>query len=326
MTERNATIDFLRGFAMLVMVVIHVSAFYLSDKTTYLIWDYAHFVVPIFTFCSAYLYFEKKSVAPFNFSYIFKRIKRLLVPYYIYLLVYFLYLLISKNQPLNFTSVLKQVLLFGGRDLNWLVVLFLYYLLLLPFIRFLSRKSIYLWIFTSISFLSTVLLLFTKFPYHFRLIMWLPWSTVLLFTYFLVTLKNKMRFLTISAISWILIYFIGIYLLLGQDKTLVFTENKYPPNIYYLAYGMFWITVLYVFHNLLSKFIKPMQPFFDFMSRYSYSLFFIHFFYLSVVIGTFNYKAIPWWLLSIVLLIVSLITQLGINYLLKFKKPTFAQR
>jgi len=326
MKERNSTIDFLRGFAMLIMVVIHVTAFYLSDKNTSLIWDYVHFVVPIFTFCSAYLYFERKSDAPFNISYVIKRVKRLLIPYYIYLLVYFLFFLIFKNQPLNLMIILKQALLFGGRDLNWLVVLFLYFLFLLPFIRFLSSKPIYLWAFAFVSFASSIVLLFVKFPIHFRLIMWLPWSAIILFTYFFVSSKNKDRFITISIIVGFLVYFFGRYLLAMQGKTLVFTENKYPPNIYYLAYGLFWISILYTFHNKLSIFVRPFQPFFDFMSRHSYSLFFIHFFYLSIITTTFSYKKIPWWGLSIFLLVISLITQMGLNYLLNLKKPTFAQR
>src|SRR3989344_3984886 len=75
MEDRNTTIDFLRGFAMLIMVAIDVTAFYLSQKTTYLVWDYTHFVVPIFVFCSAYLYFERKSDSPFNISYIINDIQ-----------------------------------------------------------------------------------------------------------------------------------------------------------------------------------------------------------------------------------------------------------
>ena len=326
MIERNTTIDFLRGFAMLIMVVIHVTAFYLSEKNTSIIWDYVHFVVPIFTFCSAYLYFEKKSDSPFTISSIIKRAKRLLIPYYIYLLIYFLYLSIFKHLPLGFVPILKHVFLFGGRDLNWLVVLFLYFLFLLPFIRFLSNKPIYLWIFTFISFASSIVLLFVKFPFHFRLIMWLPWSAVLLFTYFFVSSKNKDRFIVISIVVGFLVYFFGRYLLSMQGKTTVFTENKYPPNIYYLAYGLFWITILYTFHNKFSIFIKPIQPFFNFMSRHSYSLFFIHFFYLSIITSSFSYKTISWWTLSIILLIISVVTQIGLNYLFKLKKLTFARR
>ncbi len=325
MKERNSTIDFLRGFAMPIMVVIHVTAFYLSEKITYQIWDYTHFVVPIFAFCSAYLYFERKSDSPFNLGYIIKRVKRLLIPYYIYLLVYFSYFLLFKQQAFNLAKIINQALLLGNRDVNWLVVLFLYFLFLLPFIRFLSNKPVYLWTFTIVSFASSIFLLFNAFPFHFRLVMWLPWSTVLIFTYFFVASKNKKRFMIVSIISSILIFSVGKYFLLEQGKTLVFTENKYPPNIYYLAYGMFWVMVLYIFHSKLSIFMKPLQPFFDFMSSHSYSLFFIHFFYLSVVIGTFNYKIIPWWSLGVVLLIVSIITQLGINYLFNFKKTTFAR-
>ncbi len=323
--KRNTSIDFLRGLAVLMMIAIHVTAYYLHQKTTYIIWDYIHFVVPIFAFCSAYVYFEKKSNAPFNLGYIIKRAKRLLIPYYIFLIPFFSYVWIFNRKSFTAAALEKYFLLQGDRDLNWLVILFLYILLLLPFIKFLSGKKYLLWIFFGISVTSSILLMFIKIPIHFRLYMWLPWSIVLLFAYMVATLKDKKRFLFFSALLWLISFLLGRYLVQILGKTLVLTENKYPPNLYYLSYGMFWISIVYLIHNNISvpQFI---QTSFDFLSKYSYSLFFVHFLYLFVIIGEVKYKMYPWWAVSIFLLAISIVTQLILNYLFNIKRLTFFRR
>ncbi len=323
--KRNTSIDFLRGLAVLVMIAIHVTAYYLNQKITFIIWDYIHFVVPVFIFCSAYIYFEKDSDAPFNISYVVKRVKRLVIPYYIFLIPFFSYFWFFDRKSFSLNGLKKYVLLMGDRDLNWLVILFIYILLLLPFIRFLSKKKYLLWIFTLVVFSSSIILIFVKPAIHFRLYMWLPWSVVLLFSYMVATLKVKKKFLIISAISWFVIFIFGRYIVQLLGKTLVLTENKYPPNLYYLSYGMFWISVLYLIHSSI-KIPAVIQKFFDFLSQYSYSLFFIHFLYLYILTGTVKFKVYPWWGVSIFLLTVSVITQIILNRMFNIKKLTFFRR
>lgn len=322
---RNTSIDFLRGLAVLVMIVIHVTAYYLNQKTTFIIWDYIHFVVPIFAFCSAYIYFQKDTESPFNFEYVAKRAKRLLIPYYIFLVPFFGYFYFLDRKEFTARLIQKYLFLIGDRDLNWLVILFIYFIFLLPFIRFLSGKKHLFLIFVICAFASSIALMFTRLPVGFRIYMWLPWSTVLIFAYMVATLKEKRKFLLISAALWLTSFLLGRYLVQILGKNLVLTENKYPPNLYYLSYGMFWICVWYLIHSSL-KIPGMIQHFFDYLSNYAYSLFFIHFLYLYIIISTVKFKVYPWWLVSMVLVVISIFTQVILNKIFHSKKFTFFRR
>src|SRR6266403_5134039 len=85
MTERNQLIDNLRGVSMIVIILTHTTAFFPGDKVAYLLWNWSHFAVPIFLFCSAYLFLKKSDDKPLHFfSYLKKRVVRLLLPYYLF--------------------------------------------------------------------------------------------------------------------------------------------------------------------------------------------------------------------------------------------------
>ena len=89
--KRDRTIDTLRGLAMFAMMVIHACSYYLKDKTTLFIWDNLQWAVPVFVFCSFYLFFGRKD--KFSASdwlpYLKKRLTKLLTPYYYFLAVFF---------------------------------------------------------------------------------------------------------------------------------------------------------------------------------------------------------------------------------------------
>ncbi|MDA1317179.1 MAG: acyltransferase family protein, partial [bacterium] len=79
--QRNTTIDFLRGLAVLLMMLIHVTAYFLSDPIVRNIWDYTHIVVPLFIFCSGFIFFQRGNYS-LDVSSVIKRIKQLILPYY----------------------------------------------------------------------------------------------------------------------------------------------------------------------------------------------------------------------------------------------------
>lgn len=315
--ERNTTIDFLRGLAVILMILIHATAYFLHEPTARLVWDYTHFVVPLFVFCSAFLFFEKDSITTLSFSYIVKRIKRLVVPYYIFLIPFFILDFIRHPDSFNIRQVFEKIMLTGGRDLNWLVILFIYFLFLIPIIHFMYRKKKWLfYIFSVTAFVSTILLLFYAPPIPFRFVMWLPWSFVLLFTLIFTGQKNNTYFYLGTLILSAMTFFITRDFLQGQEKTLVLTENKYPPNLYYLSYGIFVITLIYRLHGMVSKtaaYKKYLQNPFDFLSANSYSLFFIHFLFVKVFVDYGAHKTMGPWLFFAVLMVVSVLIQISIN-------------
>ncbi len=290
--ERDRAIDFLRGIAVLLMIIIHVTAYYLSQKTTRLIWDYTHFAVPLFVFCSAYVYFIKKE-HEITFKTLIKRVKRLVIPYYLFLGAFYLTSFFMKG-TINTERLMNDVLLIGNRDLNWLVVLFLSFILLFPGIAYLSRWKFVLYTLAVSSFLSTLYLLFHVPAVHFRMYMVIPWSSVVFIAYFFAHVKNKRYFMMFLSGYAFLLFLDSRFYLSAYEKTFVFTENKYPPNLYYLSYGMWLMGMIYLIHDRFQIGNTFLQTILDFVSKHSYEIFFIHFFYLFILIDRIPYKQIGW--------------------------------
>jgi peptidoglycan/LPS O-acetylase OafA/YrhL len=293
MKDRDRAIDFLRGTAVILMIIIHVTAYYLSDKTTKLIWDYTHFAVPLFVFCAAYVYFIK-SEQPFTFTAILKRVKRLIVPYYLFIGVFFLASFLIKNDPFDQAKLTQNLLLMGNRDLNWLVVLFLTFILLFPLIKYLERWKPILWLAAIMSFLSTLYLLIYDPHLHFRTYMWVPWSSIVFIAYFFAQVKKKIYFMAFLSLYAFLLFLDSRFYLFASEQTHVFTENKYPPDLYYLSYGMWLMGIIYILHTKLRIGGTWLQQIFDFFSKHSYEIFFIHFFYLLMLLDQIPYKQIGW--------------------------------
>src|SRR5690348_699826 len=99
--KRLVEIDLLRGLAMLVMIFLHTSVYFFSNGSYVAwLWNWGHFAVPVFIFCSVFLFFYKSQ--KFSFSYLKKRLWRLLFPYYIFV---FLFLIaVSIREPAKFNA------------------------------------------------------------------------------------------------------------------------------------------------------------------------------------------------------------------------------
>ncbi|MBP9691332.1 acyltransferase family protein [Candidatus Woesebacteria bacterium] len=323
---RNTTIDFLRGLAVLLMIFVHATAYFLHDPVVHFLWDYTHVIVPFFVFCSAFVYFQKKEVTTLSISYIAKRLKRLLIPYYLYLLPLF-GLIYMQTNSLSLSTIWNNVTWGQGRDVGWLVVLFIYLLVLIPLMHFMYTSHKWLFRAYAISaFISTVVLLFIPSPVPFRFLMWLPWSFFLIYTIlFAKHGQNKFVGITILFVS-------AVVFLVTRDiremigGSLVLTENKYPPNLNYLSYGIFFTTLFYYAHSFLDAkkwYPTALQKAFDFLSNNSYSLFFIHFLYLRWIVNEGLHKAWGWFGFFVILVIISSATQLIWNAAVK--RFTFAR-
>ncbi len=314
--QRNTTIDFLRGLATLLMILIHVTAYFLSNPVVYFIWDYTHIVVPLFIFCSAFIYFKRGSYS-LGLGQTLKRVKRLIIPYYLYLVVLFSALYIIDPSSLSVGGVIKKFLFFQGRDLSWLVVLFLIFIPLFAFLEYAYQKRPpVLKIVGGMAVLTSVFLLTNTIDLPFRYIMWLPWCVYLIFTLLYAKGVFSKKTIGVMLVLSALTYGISRGVLIGANHTLTLTENKYPPNIFYLSYGIFWTILLYELHLFFdARGVIPqvVQRSFDFMSTHSYSLFFIHFWYVTILRKVIDYQMLGWLGFFGVVLGASIVTQVAIN-------------
>lgn len=321
--KRDVNVDNLRGFAMIIMILDHAIAPFWKISYVKSIWEWTHFSVPLFVFCSLVIFFAKPIVLTWKSlnSYLKKRIKRLVVPYYIYLLVYFLLRYFLHSRKIDWSIIFKSLLFYWG-GASWLVVLFLSMAVLMPFVLFLRQKNKFIfYLYGLISLLSAIYFSFYSFqPY--QLIMWLPWSIFIYFSYFFSKLKNKKE-LFFSFIFFTLVFAGAYYFKLYRNQSLSLFNNKYPPNIYYLSYGLVATTLLYLlsviglFKNILIAKIV------SFFSRYSYTLFFIHF----LIIDIFNWVDIRktfyisnWFIYFILIITLSYSTQKLLNFITNDKK------
>lgn len=293
---RYGEIDTLRGIAILAMIAIHVCYYYQQDRIASFLWDYLQFAVQVFVFCSTFLLIKKeqrytlKSLA----LYTKRRLFRLTIPYYIFLIFFVGAVWIFEPTHVTLSYVLQSIFLIGGVDINWLVLLFLQFSLLMPFlieIRRVAHPIFFLYVGLSVG--STILFLFYKLPFDYKWIMWLPWSTLIIFTiYFLQWTKSVQKYIAIFSLSLIL-FFVSRFYLAAMGHKLSLFENKYPPDSYFLLYGILGIFVLYFLATRKSMHFlaKPIH----YLSLYSYQIYFIHYLLLYILIVGFKLITLPWY-------------------------------
>jgi probable poly-beta-1,6-N-acetyl-D-glucosamine export protein len=323
--QRNFFIDYLRGFAMLVMMLTHVTAYYPSNSIAFALWNWSHFAVPIFLFCSAYLFFQKSMKGlPTFFPYVKKRFLRLLVPYYLFLLFFLptLYYLTPNN--VTFKYIVDSFLLTGGVDINWLVLLFLLVTILVYGIVFFWQKArVLFWGFFGMSFLSVIILLFVTPAVSYKWIMWLPWSFVLYVIFFYILFEKKHKYL-ISLFLFLLGGFSLSYFVRDSlSQSVILIHNKYPPNSLYLFYSM---SVMLFILFLLKRFSFPknIAKILSFFSRYSYQIYFVHYFVLIVFATFLPQLHWSWEVFFLVVVAVTVTIQLSLLFLKKQARNVFA--
>lgn len=328
MQQRNQTIDSLRGISIIAMIMLHTNVFYLSQGGwVSFFWNWLQFAVPIFVFCSAYIFWQKPLSFEWSniFSHIKKRVTRLLVPYYIFLLIFLPISFIRAPKNFNFTYIFKSLTLTGGIDINWLVLLFFIFIFLQIIISWLLiRHRCWFYLYTVIVFISAVLLLFIRPKFDYKLIMWLPWSLITIFAYYFVKYEKDNKRMIGNIFLATTLFVISYQLLMIWSHSLRFFNNKYPPNLYILSYGILSIAVLFLIFKFINSRFKTITNILSFYSLYSYEIFFIQYiviYLLNTYLKTIKYSPIGFF---IVVLSITTITQITLNRLRKIYNQRFS--
>lgn len=244
--KRFDHIDFLRAVAIIGVIITHILSLFLGTPLTNTLWNYMHFVVPIFVYCSGFIIYERppKKIIPWYI----KRTKRLLMPFIAWTTVHYL-------------------LGLGLRlDFSWLPILFLELMIVTPI--YVSLWKTHRIILIVIVVLST----FFHPPIDYHLYMWLPWSSILLISFI-------RPFLPIySAVIAFLVFAVFNIFLLFLHQPLTLTLHKYPPDIFYLSYGVMMGSVLLLIAP------KKISHIIRWLSTYSYELFFVHYIVLDIIL------------------------------------------
>ncbi len=285
--KRYLHIDALKALSIILIILIHILSYALDTKIRFQIWNYLHFVVIAFVLSSGYVltavYADKIKTLPQVKNWIIKRLKRLLLPYYIYLLTHFSLayflknLFVSGRIKLSLGFLAASLTLVGGVDLKWFVVLFLQLTLIFALFLLVKQKKIYLATALILGLIASIIFIFKPLqPYE--VFMFLSWENILFLGALFFIFEKKMPQMKIRLIylaSGLAGFF--IFLILSKGGQIVFTQNKYPPNLIYLVYGISITSILlFIFQSLGSWLDLIRQPI-EFVSRYSYQLFFAHY-------------------------------------------------
>lgn len=322
MKKRLPELDDIRGISIIVMILIHTNTYFLSNTWAYTSREISQFAVVAFLFCSSYLSLLKPYPALSELlPYLWKRIKRLVTPFFVFFTLYILFSTIALGKPLAQQYVVSSYLLIGGIDFNWLVLLFIQLMIVTPFLQFLYDKwkvGLYLYTFAALAS-SVIFLKHTPLPFY-RSIMWLPWSLVIVYTlYFDQIWKNKKGFFGITLLFGMLFIVTQQYILLPLHHSFSMYANKYPPNLYHISYSLFAVNILYFLSRKKVFSAGILQDIIQFFSTNSYTLFFIH---IIVIEGVWKWvKPTNWILFFLIVTYLSVLIQMGINKLSKRISP-----
>ncbi len=301
-TNRHFFIDLLRAVSILGVVLVHILAYNQTSQLKIFIWSYLQFVVVAFIFCSVFVLSERYSDKLKNISEIIawyiKRIVRLLVPLYVYLIVHytlwFLFPSLFSGLGLNRSTgfIIQSFLLIGGVSINWLPILFIELALLFPFLSRLAKSKLLVTLYTIAAVITTIVINQKLIPVpDYRFTMWIGWSLVFLLFIVVYNKEKNDKTLVDSLKRYIFLGSLGLLIFailarndLFQNKIIIFFNHKYPPDFIYLSYTtgmMFFLAALCRLPLPVGKLFKRGV---EFLSKNSYSLFFIHFIIFDLVL------------------------------------------
>lgn len=317
--QRVVEIDMLRGISIISMILIHTTVYFLGNSIAYIGWNWAQFAVQAFIFCSAYIFFQKPFIYSLSsyISYVKKRFVRLLLPYYIFLLIYITLAYMGERGKLTSQFILKSFTMVGGIDINWMVLLFLLLTCLFPILHYFHHKrQVAFWITGAISLFSSAAFLYVHPSFSYKWIMWLPWLTMVFFSIIFSRATKSFSLLIFYIIISFLLFFTSREVLTATHSSLRFFDNKYPPNLYILSYGALSISLLYIVSNIGKRW-ETLHKGVRFFSQYSYSIFFIHYLVIYVLVGFFKHFTFNWVSFFMTVVVISVFLQLALNYIEK---------
>ena len=336
--KRFADIDLLKAFSIVGVVAIHVAAFNLNKTTAFLSWNYLQFTVVTFVYCSGFV-LAKTYKEGFNntaeiLAWLKKRLVRLLIPFYIYIIAHYSLWFLSPKYFSGFGLqkdlyfFFQSISLTGGVDLNWLPLLYVELMFVLVFLTLIKKNLIIYSTFLLIGISSTIFFFFYNFlDFGYRFLMWLPWSLVLFISLKFYLGQNQEKTLSKKYFllgAFFIMFFLGLFIYLGlTGQSLILRQHKYPPDLYYLSYSLGVSFFFLTFSKLKFFSLEIINKIIFYLSNSSYSLFFIHVIVLDFYFKSFRHSLLSdfWFAQFLLIFSVSIIIDLLVKKLLGFKKP-----
>lgn len=273
--SRNTAIDFVRAICVLLIVLAHVSV------PEYLL-NIRCFDVVCLVFLSGMSYeLSTRKKHEGYFHYLWRRIKKLLIPTYIILTVIFatVFIVNGSSEPIGLVKMIESYLLYDGIGYVWFVRVTLMLAVVSPLLLIAQNKL------SQMQQIITFLILVAVYvglisvhksnilPYWPNLFIYLypifllGYGVVYAFgmQYYKLDHKTKVGVFCLLFICFIIAYLCGA-------KSV--NADKYPPGMLYLSYGVMWAIALYELFKKLN--IKKVPWMFSFLSKNSFDIYLYH--------------------------------------------------
>lgn len=262
---RNSKIDLLRFIGLSMIIFAHVGSYGV-------LFQIRNFDVPLMVLVSGMSFGLSYKISEKYFSYLWKRVKRLIFPVWIFLTVYFLALcVLDPNSPdLNLNKVITSYLLVSGIGYVWIIKVFVLVAMISPFLfqlhtKITSHKKYFL--FLAIIFIVYEAIRYLSLPYiqsgvgktiSFIFHYIIPYGIVFAVGLRIPLLNNtQIKYLSILNLIMFIILAMILYLFYGH---FVPTQDfKYPPSMYYLAYALFVSCTLWLYSEAIQEFIEKIK-------------------------------------------------------------------
>ncbi len=258
-SKRNTKLDLMRLLGVLVIMVAH------ADPPEW-IFNLRNFGTPLLILGSALTYgfiYKKKDIQDRN-EFFKKRLKRLIIPAWIFLTFFFLLFysasqILNKEFPFSTIGIINSYNFYAGIGFVWILKVYIILALLTPFALSVSkskainnRKYFILIFLVYLLYEGFIGLFYNYIPEAFReplsttILVVIPYSVLYFYGLRLHTLSDKTLVIVIFS-SLALTVFLVIQKYLAAGAFVPTQDFKYPPTLYYLAYAFFCINLIYYF-------------------------------------------------------------------------------
>lgn len=299
---RNTTIDLLRSIALLCVVLAHVFP-------PAVLFQLRNFDVPMMVFLSGVV-FSPTQVLPLGWSnywrYIWKRIKRLVFPTWIFVVGMGILLYCVRAEFPTWQWV-WQCFIFKTGWYTWIIRVFLLVALVAPLIAALVERLSLTWL----GVIAAIVLLVFEWihpsknedNWSYILLLTIPYLTFFGLGYVIRSISIKWQWM-IAAIA-LVVY--GIYAWMYYRTTGSYqTTNiaKYPPLLYYTMYALAAIMLLWLTRRSIARFCERLHlmPLLTYIGSHTLWIYLWHILWLHLVPVTWH------WLLQYACLLVLAVT------------------
>ncbi len=289
MNNRDYAIDFIRLAAILAVVIIHASTYFLDVTSPFTFNFYVlhtinqlfRFAVPAFFAISGFLLGSRYANISSPITFYKKRLSRILLPYLIWSLFYFL-IIFPNPIKLLFSTIFLHDIFTGDSSFQLYfipAIIFLYSLF--PLIIYFKKLLLTIWFIFSLFILETVILSYVYFfepkitisaPFVIGFFNLLPFLIGIYAAHNFDDLKSFIKskikiFWLVSVFSWILIFSESVLMFKNTGKPMYLRDQW---RISVTIYGVAAAALLYYYYRVKWNKIS------SYLSSFSFGVFFVH--------------------------------------------------